>query len=194
MADTATNKVHFDLKNVHFAPMKDDGTYESPIALKGAISMDLSAQGDSGKLRADGTDYYVFTTNSGYEGDLNFAQISDEFRIHALGEELTETEQVLVENSNTEGKQFALLFEFMGDVKNRRHVLYKCKSNRPNISGENKENQREADTDSVTITASPLESGDVKASTTETTTTAIYDDWFKAVFIKGATAQGKSGK
>ena len=188
------NKVHFDLKNVHFAPLTvTDGvpTWETPVKLPGAISADLSAQGEITKLRADGTDYYVVNGNNGYEGEVNFAQVADEFRIQALGEELSETEKVLIENALKDGKPFALLFEFLGDSKNRRHVLYNCKSSRPNITGENKENQKEADTESVTITASPLENGDVKASTTDDTPAATYDSWFTEVWTKLAgTGEG----
>lgn len=187
------NKVHYDLKNVYFAPLTvTEGipTWEDPIALPGAISADLSAQGDVIKLRADGMDYYVVNGNSGYEGDINFALIPDVFRIEALGEELTATEKVLIENAMKDGKPFALLFEFLGDVRNRRHVLYNCKSSRPNIAGENKDNQKEPDTESVTISVSPLENGNVKASTTEDTTSDVYNNWFQSVWERGEAAGG----
>lgn len=188
----ATNKVHYDLSNVHFAPITD-GAYDTPIKLGGAISMDLSAEGETGKLRADGTDYYVYNSNNGYSGDLNFALIPEVFRIEALGEELTE-EKVLIENALKDGKAFALLFEFFGDQKHTRHVLYNCHSARPSIVGENKENQKEADTETVTITASPDEEGNVKVSTTPETPATVYDTWFAKVYKKGAVSPAKAGK
>lgn len=186
------NKVHYDLANVHFAPLSivaDEPMWVTPIRLHGAISMDLSAQGEMIKLRADGTDYYVVNSNNGYEGDVNFALIPDEFRVEALGEELTTEEKILLENALKDGKPFALLFEFFGDVKHRRHVLYNCKASRPNISGENKDNQKEPDAESVTITSSPLEKGDIKASTTEETPDNIYNNWFKSVWYKNSNLE-----
>ena len=81
---TKKNKVHYDLKNVHFAPITEaeDGTvsFGVPVREYGAISMDMAPVGDSGKLRADGIDYYTFNSNGGYEGDVNFAQVSELFR------------------------------------------------------------------------------------------------------------------
>lgn len=190
MAGKKGNKVHYGLTNVYFAPLTvTEGvpSWDDPIRIFGAMSMDLSAQGEVYKLPADGIDYYVVNSNNGYEGDLNFALIPDDFKIECLGEELTEAEKIMVENAMKEGKPFALLFEFFGDVNRRRHVLYNCTSSRPNITAENKENKKEADTESVTITASPLENGDIKASTTADTPKTIYDNWFKEVTVKGTT-------
>lgn len=188
------NKVHYDIKNVYFAPLTlTDGvpTWGTPIRMPGAISMDLAAQGEVIKLRADGMDYYVVHGNSGYEGDINFALVPDEFKTQALGEELTTTEKVLIENAMKDGQPFAFLWEFSGDVKARRHVLYNCTASRPNMTGENKDNQKEPDTESTTITASPLENGDVKASTTEDTVETVYNSWFTEVWTKLAgTGEG----
>lgn len=186
MSTNEANKVHFDLTNVHMAVMTATG--ENPAwgefhRVYGAISMDLAAQGDTVKLRADGTDYYVSKSNNGYEGDLNLAMITDWIRINVLGETLSETDKVLVENSMKEGQPFAMAFEFLGDKKNRRHLLYNLVAGRPNIKGENKDNPREPDTETLSITASPLADGKVKASTTEATPQEVYDNWYKGVWI-----------
>lgn len=187
---TETNKVHYDLTNVYIAKMLTDGdepTWDTPTRMYGAISMDLSAQGDTYKLRADGIDYYVSVSNNGYEGDVNFAMIPDWYRQNILGEKLSEKDKVLVENAQVEPAHYALIYEFLYDKKHRKHVLYNCVSTRPNIAGENKDNQKEPDTESLTITASPLADGNVKASTTEGTPDSVYTGWTASVWTKDTT-------
>lgn len=184
-------KVHFDITNVYVAKhIVNNGilTFDTPKRLYGAISMDLKAIGETVKLRADGMDYYVSNSNNGYEGDLNLAMAPDWFRQEILGEEITETDKVLVENANSEQSAFALLYEFKYDKRHRRHVLFNCVASRPGIKGENKDNQRGADTESTSITASPLEDGKVKASTTEETPEGVYNNWFNKVWEKDSGA------
>ena len=40
------NKVKFNIKNVHFAKKNEDGAYDAPIKLPGAVSISLEAQGE----------------------------------------------------------------------------------------------------------------------------------------------------
>lgn len=189
----ADNKVHYALTNVYIAQLTMDleaGTvsFATPKRLLGAVSMDLSAQGDVIKLRADGMDYYVVNSNNGYQGDLNIARIPDWFRSDILGDSVSPTDKVLVETTTQEPKPFAMIFEFLGDVKGTRHVLYNCAASRPNIKGENKDNLKDPDTDTLSLTASPLQDGKVKASTTAETPANVYDNWFKAVWEKDSGA------
>lgn len=185
----ADNKVHYALTNVYIATLEMDletgtVTFGNPKRLLGAVSMDLSAQGDAIKLRADGMDYYVVNSNNGYQGDLNIARIPDWFRSDILGDTISTTDKVLVETTTQEPKAFAMLFEFMGDVKGTRHVLYNCAASRPNIKGENKDNLKDPDTDTLSLTASPLQDGKVKASTTAETPDNVYKNWFQKVWEK----------
>ena len=185
----ADNKVHYALTNVYIATLEMDletgtVTFGNPKRLLGAVSMDLSAQGDVIKLRADGMDYYVVNSNNGYQGDLNIARIPDWFRSDILGDTISATDKVLVETTTQEPKAFAMLFEFLGDVKGTRHVLYNCAASRPNIKGENKDNLKDPDTDTLSLTASPLQDGKVKASTTAETPENVYTNWFQKVWEK----------
>ena len=189
---TTENKVHYDLTNVHVAPLTMDlesgaVTFGTPKRLLGAISMDLSAQGESVKLRADGMDYYVTESNNGYAGDLNIAMVPDWFRQEYMGDTLSEKDKVLVENAQATAKPFALLYEFLGDVSHRRHCLYNTTAARPNIKGENKDNQKDPDTEALSLTARPLPDGKVKASTTADTPASVYENWNKAVWVKDTT-------
>ena len=191
--NTDTNKYHYDLTNVHVAELLTDdvnegATFGTPERMPGAVSMDLSAQGEITKFRADATDYIVTENNNGYEGDITFAMIQDWFRQKYMNNRLSEKDKVMTESANMGSKKFALLYEFLGDKKHRRHVLYSCIATRPNIKGENKENQKEPDTEAMTITASPLANGDVKSSTTSDTPETVYEGWFKSVWTKDTTA------
>lgn len=192
MTETKTNKVHYDLVDVHVAPLTLNSgvaSYDTPVALPGSISMDLAPQGNIVKLRADGIVYYHSAANNGYDGSLNLAQVPDWFHTDYLGETLDNTAKVRVENAHAEPKPFALLFGFKGDVKGRRHVLYNCVANRPNIKGENKENQKEPDTESLPLSAVPLPNGNVKASTTEDTPDDVYKGWNTAVWQLTTTTE-----
>lgn len=56
-----------------------------------------------------------------------------------------------------------------------------------NIKGENKDNQKQPDTETLPLTSVPLPDGKVKASTTAETPQAVYDNWTKAVWVKDTT-------
>ena len=190
---TDKNKLHYDLKNVFVALLTVDEsgtvTYGTPKRMPGAIGMDLSAQGDTVKLRADGIDYYKNTSNSGYSGNLTMAMVPDWFREEFLGQTLSTTDKVLVENAVTDQpKAFALLYEFDGDAKARRHVMYNCLANRPNVAGENKDSQREADTEELALDCSALPDGRVKASTTAGTPESVYNAWTTKVWMGDTVA------
>lgn len=182
------NKVHYDLDNVYFAPLDIvDGVaaFGKPVREHGAMSMDLSPKGDNVTVRADAMDYYNAVSNNGYDGSINFVQISDAFKMAHLGYRKTET-GVLIEDANAEHKPFAMLYEFKGDKKHRRHVLYHGMANRPNEKGENKDSQKSPDTESLPVKFSPLPGGRVKSSTTADTTDEIYSKWFDAVWEETA--------
>ena len=99
-----------------------------------------------------------------------------------LGEALDE-KKVLVESSNVQPKNCALLFEFDGDQKGIRHVLYNCTVTRPTIAGNTTEDSREPETESISISASPLENGQIKAKTSDATDEATYANWYKSVYV-----------
>ena len=180
------NKVKFNLKNAHYAMLSiaADGTvsYGTPVALPGAVSISLDANGEPENFYADGVAYYVINNNMGYDGDLELAIIPGSFRVDALNETLDDN-NVLVENANTELNSFALLFEFDGDVRHIRHVLYNCSASRPGIEGQTNEESRQVQTETLTIKATPLASGVVKAKTGDTTDSSTYNNWYNAVYM-----------
>ena len=180
------NKVHFNLKNVHYAKLTvgADGTvtFGTPVAIPGAVSLALSPEGDTTKFYADGIAYYVSAANNGYSGDLELALVPDEFRKDILGEVEDTTSKVLTEYSNTETSPFALLFEFDGDAKAIRHVMYNCSAARPSVEGQTVTTSKDPTTEKLTITASMLADGRVTAKTGAETPAATYDNWYKTVW------------
>lgn len=182
------NKVLFGLKNVHFAPFEVVNgkiVYEKPIPIPGAVELSLEPRGDMVEFYADDMLYYSAQNNQGYDGTLIIANIPEEFLIKALGEELDETDGVITEKTTGKGKPFALLFEFDGDVRATRHVLYNCTASRPTIASATKTNTTEPQPNELTFIASPRETDyAVKAKTTVETPQAIYDAWYDAVYEK----------
>lgn len=186
------NKVKFNICNVHYAPVSagEDGAdaFGTPVAMPGAVSLSMEPNGEPESFYADGIEYYVINNNMGYDGDLELAMIPESFRTEILKEEADEN-KVLVENCNSETGSFALLFEFDGDVKKIRHVLYNCSASRPKIESKTNEESREVQTETLTVKARPLSSGYVKAKTGDETTTSVYSDWYKAVYLPAVVAE-----
>jgi len=188
----AKNKVKYNLKNVHAAILTkgDDGTYTyaKPVAIPGAVSLSLDAEGESNPFYADGVVYFRSTSNNGYSGDLEMALIPEWFRTDILQEE-KDSNGVLIERSDiTESVYFALLFEFDGDQKAIRHVMYNCTASRPTIESQTKESSIEPGTETLSIAADPREDGLVKSRTGDDTSTATYNNWYKNVYVPSATA------
>lgn len=186
------NKVKYNLKNAQYAllTIAEDGevSFGTPTAIPGSVSISLDANGEPENFYADGIAYYVINNNMGYEGDLELALIPESFRTEVLKEELDD-KGVLIENAQVELASFALLFEFDGDQRHIRHVLYNCAASRPGIEGKTNEDTREVQTETLTIKATPLSSGLVKAKTGNTTDSAVYNDWYKAVYLPTVEAE-----
>ena len=184
------NKVKYNICNVHYAVITkaEDGTvtFATPVAIPGAVSISLDPKGEPESFYADGVEYYVINNNQGYDGGLEVALIPESFRQDVLLE-TADTNQVLVENSNSQTGSFALLFEFDGDVRKIRHVMYNCSASRPSISAKTNEEGKEVQTETLTIKSRPLANGLVKAKTGDSTTEAVYTDWYKSVYQPSVT-------
>ena len=190
------NKVKFNICNVHYAliTVDEDGdiTFGTPVAMPGAVSLSLEPNGEPSNFYADGYAYYTISNNMGYEGDLELAMVPESFRTDVLKESLDDN-SVLVESANVETANFALLFEFDGDVKKIRHVLYNCSAARPNIESTTNEEEIEVQTETLAITAAPLANGYVKARTGDSTTDTVYTGWYTSVYMPTVTDPETSG-
>lgn len=182
-----SNKVKFGLKNVYYAVVTESGgavSYGTPVAMPGAVNLALSAVGENVTFHADDQIYFEENTNNGYDGSLEVALIPDSFRTDVLGDTV-DANGAIIENANATVKKCALMFEFDGDAKKTRHVLYSVLPTRPNVEGATKTNTKEPKTESMNIAVRPaLDTSDVKAKVKQGETG--YDTFFSAVYLKNA--------
>ena len=180
------NKVKYNLRNVHYALLtfNAQGTpvFGTPVHIPGAVSLSLEANGEPSIFYADGYAYYTVSNNQGYEGDLEIAMLPDSFRTDVLKETM-DSNSVLIEDATVETAAFALLCEFDGDQKKIRHVMYNCTATRPTIESATNEEEIEVKTETLTIKASPLEGGYVKARTSDNTNATAYNNWYSSVYM-----------
>ena len=188
------NKVKYGLKSVYYAvatiAANGSATYTTPVAWPGAVNLSMDAQGDVTKFRADNIDYWVGQSNNGYSGSLESALVPDSFKKDVLGY-FEDSAGMLVEDAGASTTPFALLFQFEGDDKATRHVLYNCTASRPAVNGQTTDAAIEPQTESVDLTASSiyvtaLNKDVVKASALEASTN--YSNWFTAVQLPAAAS------
>lgn len=185
------DKVKFGIKNAHIFPITSVvggiPNYAAAIAVPGAVSLSLDAQGDINKFYADNIVYYQSASNNGYEGDLEVARIPD-----AVFEQVfkysKDTNGVYVENATTESASFAMTFEEDGDVTGTKFVLYNCTATRPSRSLATIEESKTPTTQTLSVSAAPLASGNVIGMTSDTTTEAVMNAWHTTVYMPSSSS------
>lgn len=184
------NKVTFGFKNVHIAFFDEEATetpaWQTPIKIPGAVSFSPAPEGDSNVFYADDTAYYIATSNNGYKGDLNMANIPDEYKARMFGWEIDDN-GMLVEVADGKPEKFALMGEVSGDARNRRFVYYNVQAERPTKEKQTKTGTTEPNTDITPVTISPIEiggkmivKGDIELSDTNKT---VFDSFFDKVYV-----------
>ena len=111
---------------------------------------------------------------------------TDDFKKDILNY-ITDGKDVLVEDMDAATVHFALLFQFEGDDKATKHVLYNCTATRPNVGGTTKNETIEPQTETITITASSVYSSAlgkevVKAEANGDSNSTTYNGWTSAVY------------
>lgn len=193
MADS--NKIKYGIKNCFYAKATitstNTATYDTPVALPGAVSISLSPEGDTSPFYADNIVYFTSVANNGYSGTLELAKIPDSFLTDILGY-VVDSKGVLLEDANASPVHFALMFQFEGDAHAKRSVMYNCVAARPEISGSTKEASIAPQTESIELTCttiynSVLDKDIVKASCIPAQTSQ-YNSWTSSVYQTTTTA------
>lgn len=185
------NKVEFGLRNCYYAvvTVNESGkiTYGAPKKLPGAVSITFDKSGDLIRFKADDIDYYTNANNQGYEGTLTLARVPEDFRTEVLKEKKTE-KGVLIENSDAQTANIALMFEFQGDVKATRHLLYYCSVNRPSVGSTTKDSGDPNTTELAMVASQRPSDNLVKASTSAGVDEETYNSWYTKVYEEAAAA------
>ena len=137
-------KIRFGLSNVHYAVF-EDGHFGTPIALPGAVNMDLDTVGEKSTFYADNIPYAESSTNGGYTGSLEIADIPKDFQTDVLGF-VKDQNGAILEDADAQSKPFALLYEISGNVDEQRFVFYNVTASRPKLSASTKQENADAKT------------------------------------------------
>ena len=186
------NKVHFGLKNVHYAVISYTGgvpSWGTPVAVPGAVSLTLSKEGSDTDFYADDVKYFHLAGNNGYTGSLEMASFPVAMREALWGMTVTSTGKMLVEDASAQPAEFALMFEIGGDQAPVRYCIYRCVASRPDVASTTKGESTDVQTQSCDLTAMPVLdtttdspiNGMVYYKTTADTPTATYNAFFSAV-------------
>lgn len=186
------NKVHFGLKNVHYALITYTAgvpSWGTPKAIKGAVNLNLAKEGSDTDFYADDVKYFHIAGNNGYTGTLEMADFPADMRKDLWNQTITSTGKMLVEDVNAQPAEFALMFETDGDISPDRFCFYRCVASRPDVTGATKADSTEVQTQSCDITVMPVIdptasspiNGKVYYRTTADTPTATFTAFYSAV-------------
>lgn len=187
------NMVEFGVENLHLATLKDDGEFDIPVNIKGTSKIKLSGKGNSKNIYADNGTFYVISSNTGYEGELEIYNFDDDFKIKYLGFE-KDANGILLEPSILKPVSLAMAFKILGDVKDRVSVLYNCYLEKPDIELKTIEDKIDVEVMKIKFKARPKEFKDYDKKIVQASTLneKAKETWFTKIYTpsKTKTLQG----
>lgn len=182
------NRVNWGLALSAWGKITRDGNgndvYGTPIKFLGNRQVNWDPAGDLIKVFADGTVIYTGRQNSGYTGSMELTNIDDEFAKWVLSESV-DSKNVQYEEKEPTVNRFYLIWEWIQDTKNTRHIMYNVTASRPSMSattsGDN--DTKTAQYRTLNMTAIPRDDGIVKASTRVDVDSTTYNNWFNAAYV-----------
>ena len=189
-------RIRYGFSNLYYAVATESTTtagalvYATPVQVKGAKSLSMTAAGTDINEPADNTTWFMLKTNDGYTGTLEFEDTAaaDTFLTTVLGQTKDANGGILEKASDTP-KEFALLgqMELAGGTETgKRACFYRCIASRPDINAQTKEvGGLTIATNTINISAIPRISDDAIKYTCDSSGSA-YTNWFSAVPEKPA--------
>ena len=123
------NKVEFGISELHVGTynVDDQGvvTLGTPYHQPGAVSFSPEEQSENNTFYADNIAYWSGYSGGTFEGDLEVAKFSDEFKTQFLGYRAL-TNGGLANVKNAQKPNVYIAFQVEGDAESRRVILYNC--------------------------------------------------------------------
>ena len=123
------NKVEFGISELHVCTytVNDDGTVTlgTPYHQPGAVSFSPEEQSENNTFYADNIAFWSGYSGGTFEGDLEVAKFSDEFKTQFLGYKAL-ANGGLANVKNATKPNVAIFFQVEGDSESRRIALYNC--------------------------------------------------------------------
>lgn len=187
------NRVNWGLAASAWGKITVDGNgndvYGAPTMFLGNRQVNWDPAGDLVKVFADGTVIYTGRQNSGYTGSLELTNLDDDFAAWVLSESVDQ-KNVQYEEKEPTVNRFYLLWEWVQDAKNTRHIMYNVTASRPSMSattsGDN--DSKTAQYRTLNLTAIPRDDGIVKASTRVDVDSTTYSNWFNGAYVPAGSS------
>ena len=187
------NKVNWGLAASAWGKITVDAdgndVYGTPIMFLGDRQVNFSPSGDLVKVFADGTVIYVGKENTGYTGSLELTNMDDDFAEWALSESVDQN-NVQYETNEPTVNRIYLLWEWVQDTKNTRHIMYNVTVSRTDLNATtaNDGDTKTAQYQTVNLTAIPRADGIVKAKTRVDVDSTTYNNWFSAAYVPAGSS------
>jgi len=150
----------------------------------GTRQINFTPNGELVPVYADGTIIYVGKANTGYNGTMEVTVLNDEFKKWALSEEI-DSNNVQYEIAESTVNRFYLVWEWINDKKNTRHIMYNVTANRPEMASMTMGDggSKSAQYETLPLVATPRSDGKIKANTRYDVSSTVYDSWFITPYL-----------
>lgn len=149
------NKVEFGISNLYVGTytVALDGTVTmgTPYHQPGAVSFSPDEESENTKFYADNVVYYSSYTGGSFEGDLEVAKFSDDFKTQFLGY-VAKTDGGLAVVKNATKPSVYIAFQVEGDAESRRIIMYNCSLGGISREYATIEDTKEPATESISVT------------------------------------------
>lgn len=147
------------LKNIHLAPMTEEGVYQKPIKVEGAKSLKIKNNFTDAQFYSDDVMDYASNILSSLEIEMELAYLLPELEAKITGKTFNSDTGVMVSKASDRSNRFALLFEMTTLEKPIRKVIYDVTLNKDETNSQTQEDKVEEQLVKLTGVAKPGKDG-----------------------------------